>query len=307
MKTGRLGLLSTEYDGPAMSLKPPRRARTTTGRTIARPFGIELHVHSSWIISLVVLSYVGYQGVSAGGRETQSTSTRLILAVLFGLSIATCIVIHELAHSLVARAYKLPVKRITLFALGGVSQIEKEAASPGSEFAIALAGPLASVVLAAVLGGVEKALHPLHSGRLGFWGDLGWVNALLALFNLIPAFPMDGGRLLRSTLWAFGSRARATRWAVRVGRTFAVLAMGAGAVLVVAEPLLGANSGGSFGALWIILIGFFIYNAAGAAGRLEGSDHPNEGTGNGSGDGSAVMLPGVQTMPRPRADAWERR
>jgi Zn-dependent protease len=305
MKTGRLGLLSTEYDGPAMSLKPPRRARTTTGRTIARPFGIELHVHSSWIISLVVLSYVGYQGVSAGGRETQSTSTRLILAVLFGLSIATCIVIHELAHSLVARAYKLPVKRITLFALGGVSQIEKEAASPGSEFAIALAGPLASVVLAAVLGGVEKALHPLHSGRLGFWGDLGWVNALLALFNLIPAFPMDGGRLLRSTLWALGSRARATRWAVRVGKTFAVLAMGGGAVLVVAEPLVGANSGGSFGALWIILIGFFIYNAAGAAGRIEGSDQPNEG--DRSGDGSAVMLPGVQTMPRPRADAWERR
>jgi hypothetical protein len=76
--------------------------------------------------------------------------------------------------------------------------------------------------------------------------------------------------------------------------------MGGGAVLVVAEPLLGANSGGSFGALWIILIGFFIYNAAGAAGRLEGSDRPNEGTG--EGDGSSVMLPGVQTMPRSRLD-----
>jgi Zn-dependent protease len=288
-----------------MSSQQPRRARTTTGRTIARPFGIELQVHSSWIISLVVLSYAGYQGLLSGGREAQSTSTRLILAVLFGLSIATCIVIHELAHSLVARAYKLPVKRITLFALGGVSQIEKEAASPGSEFAIALAGPLASGVLAATLGGVEKVLHPLHSGRLGFWGYLGWVNALLALFNLIPAFPMDGGRLLRSTLWALGSRARATRWAVRVGKTIAVLAMGGGAVLVVAEPLTRANSGGSFGALWIILVGFFIYNAAGAAGRIEGSDRPNEG--DHSGDGSAVMLPGVQTTPRPRVDSWERR
>jgi Zn-dependent protease len=164
---------------------------------------------------------------------------------------------------------------------------------------------LASVVLAAVLGGVEKVLHPMHSGRLGFWGYLGFVNAGLALFNLIPAFPMDGGRLLRSTLWALGSRARATRWAVRVGKTFAVLAMGGGAVLVVAEPLLGANSGGSFGFLWIILIGFFIYNAAGAAGRIEGSDQPNEG--DRSGEGSAVLLPGVQTMPRPRVDAWERR
>jgi Zn-dependent protease len=283
-----------------MSSQPPRRARTATGRTIARPFGIELQIHPSWIISLVVLSYAGY---SSAGFESHSTATRLLLAIAFGLSIAASIVVHELSHSLVARVYKLPVKRITLFALGGVSQIEKEAGSPGSEFAIALAGPLASVVLAAILGGVEKVLHSTHTGRLGFWGELGIVNVGLAMFNLIPAFPMDGGRLLRSTIWAFGSRARATRWAVRVGRTFAVLAMAGGAVWIVAEPLLGANSNGSFRALWIILIGFFIYNAAGAAGRLEGSDRPNEGTG----DGSTVMLPGVQTMSRPRIDAGDHR
>jgi Zn-dependent protease len=277
-----------------MRPSPPRRARTATGKTIARPFGIELQIHPSWIISLVILSYAGYQGIVSRVIEPHRTATRLILAVVFGLSIAACIVVHELSHSLVARAYGLPVRRITLFALGGVSQIEKEAPSAGAEFSIALAGPLASVVLAATFGVVEKLLHPAQAGQIGFWGDLGYVNVYLALFNLIPAFPMDGGRLLRSAIWAFGSRARATRWAVRVGRTFAVLAMGGGAVLIVAEPLTGANSGGSFGALWIILIGFFIYNAAGAAGRLEGSEHPNEG----QGDGSSVMLPGVQTMPR---------
>jgi Zn-dependent protease len=280
-----------------MSIQPPRRARPAAGRTIARPFGVELKIHPSWIISLVILSYAGYEGVVSRVIEPQRTTTRLILAVIFGLSIAACIVVHELSHSLVARAYQLPVKGITLFALGGVSQIEKEAPSPGAEFSIALAGPLASVVLAAVFGGVEKVLHPSQAGQIGFWGTLGYVNVWLALFNLIPAFPMDGGRLLRSSIWAFGSRARATRWAVRVGRTFAILAMGAGAVMIVAEPLTGANSGGSFGALWIILIGFFIYNAAGAAGRLEGAERPNEGPS----DGSSVMLPGVQTMPRPHA------
>jgi Zn-dependent protease len=280
-----------------MSTPQPRRARPAGGWTIARPFGIELQIHPSWIISLVILSYAGYEGVVSRVIEPHRTSTRLILAVVFGLSVAACIVAHELSHSLVARAYRLPVRRITLFALGGVSQIEKEAPSPGAEFSIALAGPLASVVLAAVFGGVEKVLHPSQAGQIGFWGTLGYVNVYLALFNLIPAFPMDGGRLLRSSIWAFGSRARATRWAVRIGRTFAILAMGGGAILIVAEPLTGANSGGSFGALWIILIGFFIYNAAGAAGRLEGAERPNEGPD----DGSSVMLPGVQTMPRPHA------
>jgi len=274
---------------------PPRRARTSTGKTIARPFGIELQIHPSWIISLVILSYAGYEGIVARVVEPHRTAARFILAVVFGLSIATCIVVHELSHSLVARAYGLPVRRITLFALGGVSQIEKEAQSPGAEFSIALAGPLASVVLAGIFGVVEKLLHPAQAGQIGFWGYLGYLNILLALFNLVPAFPMDGGRLLRSAIWSFGSRARATRWAVRVGRTFAVLAMAGGAIGIVAEPLTGANSGGSFGALWIILIGFFIYNAAGAAGRLEGGDRPNEGPRS----GSSVMLPGVQTMPGP--------
>jgi Zn-dependent protease len=286
-----------------MSIQPPRRSRPAAGRTVARPFGIELQIHPSWIISLVILSYAGYEGVVSRVIEPQKTSTRLILAVLFGLSIAACIVVHELSHSLVARAYKLPVRRITLFALGGVSQIEKEAPTPGAEFSIALAGPLASVVLAAVFGGVEKVLHPDQAGQIGFWGTIGYVNIYLALFNLLPAFPMDGGRLLRSSIWAFGSRARATRWAVRIGRTFAIIAMAGGAVLIVAEPLTSANSGGSFGALWIILIGFFIYNAAGAAGRLEGGERPNERTG----EGSSVMLPGVQTMPRHHADTGDRR
>jgi Zn-dependent protease len=279
-----------------MSSRSPRSARRPTGRTLARPFGIELQIHPSWIISLVVLSIAAYNGflidVTARGL------TKILLAVAFGVAIAACIVIHELSHSLIARVYHLPVRRITLFAFGGVSQIEKEAPTPSAEFAIALAGPLASVVIATVFGGVARLLHPTAHHGIGVWGELGYVNVLLALFNLVPAFPMDGGRLLRSGLWVLGGRARATRWAVRVGRGFAVLAMSGGGVLLILPPLTGTGSSGELSALWIILIGFFIFNAAGAAGRLEGGDRPNDR----HEDGPTIPLPGVQTRPPPDGD-----
>src|SRR5439155_7626840 len=132
-----------------MSSRLPRRAGLLTGRTLARPFGIELQIHPSWIISLVVLTYAANQGF--GERRFGSTGVdagRIILAIAFGIAIAVSIVIHELSHSLTARVYGLPVRRITLFAFGGVSQIQGEAATPSAEFAIALAGPLSSVVLA---------------------------------------------------------------------------------------------------------------------------------------------------------------
>jgi Zn-dependent protease len=275
-----------------MSSRPPRRARSLAGRTLARPFGIDLQIHPSWLISLVVLSLAGYNGYL--GDVLASRTTRIFLAVAFGLAIAACIVVHELSHSLIARAYGLPVHRITLFAFGGVSQIEKEAPTPGAEFAIALAGPLASVVLGTLFAGVAILLHPSRVHIGGIWGELGKINVLLAIFNLIPAFPMDGGRLLRSGLWVVGGRARATRWAVRVGRAFAVLAMGGGGALLVVPPLLHSNSNGSLGALWIILIGFFIFNAAGVAGQVEGGDRPNEH----HEGGSPLPLPGVQTTTR---------
>ncbi|HJT37225.1 MAG TPA: site-2 protease family protein [Actinomycetota bacterium] len=274
-----------------MSSRSPRGAGPLTGRTLARPFGIELQVHASWLIALVVLTYAAYQGFEEPRVGSKLDVVRIVLAVALGIAIAASIVIHELSHSLTARVYGLPVRRITLFALGGVSQIEGEAPTPSAEFAIALAGPLSSVVLAVMLGAVGRYLHPHHARLAGFWGDLGWINLILALFNLIPAFPMDGGRLLRSGLWFVGGRARATRWAVGVGRAFAVLAMGGGGALLIL-PILGSGSGGSLGALWIILIGLFIFNAAGVAGRVEGGDRPNEAY------GRTIPLPGVQTTHR---------
>lgn len=276
-----------------MSSRPPRRG-PLTGKTLARPFGIELQIHASWILSLAVLTYAAYEGFGGHPAPSKIDAARIFLALLMGVAIAASIVIHELAHSLTARVYSLPVKRITLFAFGGVSQIEGEAPTPSAEFAVALAGPLSSVVLATALGTAGRLLHPEASQPAGFWGDLGWINMLLALFNLIPAFPMDGGRLLRSGLWLFGGRARATRWAVRVGQGFAVLAMTGGGALLVLPPLLGTDNGGSFSALWFILIGLFIFNAASASGRIEGGDRPNEHRD----DGPAIPLPGIQETPR---------
>jgi Zn-dependent protease len=279
-----------------MSSQPPRARRPFAGKTLARPFGIELQIHPSWIISLAVLTYAAYQGFDEPRLGPTGVDTgRVILAIGFGLAIAASIVIHELSHSLTARFYGLPVRRITLFAFGGVSQIEGEAPTPSAEFAVALAGPLSSIVLAVAFGTAGRLMHPNVSHPAGFLGELGWVNMLLALFNLIPAFPMDGGRLLRSGLWAIGSRARATRWAVKVGRGFALLAMGGGGALLVVPPLLHSDRGGSFGALWIFFIGLFIFNAAGAAGRVEGGDRPNESREG----GPAIPLPGVQVTRDP--------
>src|SRR5689334_979815 len=123
-----------------MSRQPTRRP-SSSSRTIARVFGIDIQVHTSWVISLVVLSYYAYEQI-APDVVRRGTASQWVVAIAFGIAIAVCIVIHELSHSLVARAYSLPVKRITLFAFGGVSQIEKEAPSPRAEFAIAFAGPL---------------------------------------------------------------------------------------------------------------------------------------------------------------------
>jgi len=258
--------------------------RPPTARTITRILGIDIQVHTSWLISLLVLSYYAYDQI-APDVVRRGTKPQLLVAIGFGMAIAVCIVIHELSHSLVARMYSLPVKRITLFAFGGVSQIEKEAPSPRAEFAIAVAGPLASVVLATILEGVARALHPLEITRTGVWGQLGELNMLLAIFNLIPAFPMDGGRVLRSGLWALGSRARATRWAVRIGQSFAVVAMGGGFVALIGPALSGSRSNRAFSALWLILIGFFIFQAAAAAGRYEGGERPGQ---------AGPLVPGVQ-------------
>lgn len=200
-------------------------------------------------------------------------SIALTSAILFIASIA----LHELAHALVARRYGVPVRRITLFIFGGVAHVEREPPSPQAEFWIAAMGPITSLVLGfcATVVGVWLANDTLQQltqapesalARLGpastilLW--LGPINILLAIFNLLPGFPLDGGRVLRAILWASTHNLqRATRWASRTGQGFAWLLISAGVAMMlgIALPFFGT---GLLAGLWMILIGWFLNNAA---------------------------------------------
>jgi len=196
----------------------------------------------------------------------------LAAAVLFFLSVLC----HELAHALVGRAFGVPVRRITLFIFGGLAELRDEPPSARAELLIALAGPLASAAIGGVsllagraLAGpaLATAAEPLGglqsvgpAATLLLW--LGPVNLVLGLFNLVPGFPLDGGRVLRAVLWAATrDLVRATRWAALVGRAFAWLLMGLGVAMAVGltVPLLGT---GFVNGLWLVLIGWFLGNAA---------------------------------------------
>jgi Zn-dependent protease/CBS domain-containing protein len=171
------------------------------------------------------------------------------------------IVIHEVSHSLVARRYGLPITGITLFIFGGVAEMDDEPPSPQSEFMMALAGPLSSAVLALIFwllslwGGRYEGTGVVWPALTALVGYLASINGSLALFNILPAFPLDGGRVLRSILWGLRDDLRwATRLASRIGSAFGYLLVGLG----VLSLFLGRFSGG----LWLIVIGMFLNNAA---------------------------------------------
>lgn len=228
--------------------------------SLGRVFGIEVGLHYSWflIAALIVFSLGGYfRTINPGWSSAVVWS----LAALTGLLFFVSLVLHELSHSLVARARRLPVHSITLFALGGVSQIEKGANSAKTEFLVAIVGPLTSLAVGAVslllawaAGWQPAGFEPTPLVTMLVW--LGYINIALAVFNMIPGFPLDGGRVLRALLWwKTGDGDRATRWAARTGQAVGALFMAWG----FGRFLLGAN----FGGLWIALIGWFLMQAAG--------------------------------------------
>lgn len=227
---------------------------------LGRIFGIEIGLHYSWflIAALIVFSLGGYFRTMNPGW---SSAVVWSLAALTGLLFFVSLVLHELAHSLVARARRLPVRSITLFALGGVSQIEKGANNARTEFLVAVVGPLTSLaagavslLLAGAAGWRPGAFEPTPLVTMLVW--LGYINIALAAFNLIPGYPLDGGRILRALLWwKTGDGDRSTRWAARTGQVVGLLFMAWG----FGRFLFGAN----FGGLWIALIGWFLVQAAG--------------------------------------------
>ena len=250
-------------------MQPRRAPAGASAPPIARIAGIQIAIHPSWLILFALITVlVARPGVNPVVPDWRGAG-RLAVSAGIALAISASILVHEFAHCLVARTYRLPVRRIVLFALGGVSQIERDAPTPRAEFAIAVAGPLASVALAGILAGVGRALNPRIVDIPGAWGWFAYINITIGVFNLLPAFPMDGGRLVRSALWAgVRDRARATRWAAAAGQGIASVMMGlgvAGLALVVANPDVGPVS-----VVWLVPLGAFLFDAAGRAGRIEG-------------------------------------
>jgi Zn-dependent protease len=227
------------------------------GFRLGRIMGIELRVHPSWfIILLLVIWMLGGVALPADFPDV-AAPLRAAMAAGIALAFFVSLLAHELAHSAVAMARGIPVHRITFFLFGGMAETSSDSRSPVEEFLIAVAGPLMSFLLAAVFllvwwFGAGAGWSPAIAGSAGY---IGFLNLILAVFNLLPGFPMDGGRILRSGIWAVtGDKTRATRWASRVGEGMALLLVAYGAWRVVKGEVMGG--------IWLVLIGLFIRHAA---------------------------------------------
>jgi len=223
--------------------------------------GIPINVNASWVLIYALVTWtlaVGYFPRQLPGLEPVAYWVSGILA---GLLLFVSVLIHELAHAVTARAHGVGVSGITLHLLGGVSQLDDEPPDPRTEVQIALAGPLTSVALAAALALVRLGVEaPWGQALLNY---LIAVNVAVGLFNLIPGFPLDGGRVLHAVAWRVtGDRGRATAIAGRVGMAVAVGLMALGALQAFAGALLSG--------LWLVLIGLFLRQAAAASTREVG-------------------------------------
>lgn len=230
--------------------------------TLGRLFGIQIGLHYTWflIALLILFSLAGHwQAVHA----TWGQGIVWALATGTALLFFAALVAHELAHAVVARARGLPVRSITLFALGGMAQIEKEATDAQTECLMGVAGPLMSALIGGLCLGLAWVLGwPVWTEPatplLAMLVWLGYINVALAAFNMLPGFPMDGGRVLRAIIWwATGNAVRATRIATRTGQ---VVAFG-----FIVLGLLRFLGGAGLGGLWIAFIGWFLLSAARAS------------------------------------------
>lgn len=224
-----------------------------SGLRIGSVLGIPIYLHASWFIifALITFSLVHYAGQQ---QPELSALLRLVLGVSTSLLFFGSILFHELAHSVVALHYRIPVISITLFVFGGLARIGREPTRAIQEFNIAVAGPISSFLLA----GLFYVLYVLAAGMGTVAALCGWlalINFVLATFNLIPGFPLDGGRILRAAVWAWtGSYVRATRFASRSGQFFAYL-------LILGGILVGFQVNLISG-LWLAFIGWFLLTAA---------------------------------------------
>lgn len=236
-----------------------RRPGRDDGRPIARVLGVEIVVHPSWlIIFALVTASLAINQLPADHPAWPAPLLWTVAAAVAILFFAS-VVVHELAHVLVARRRGIVSRRVTLFIFGGAATLERESDDPTDELLIALAGPAASLFLGGLLLGLARLLGEAGPGPaesvagIAFW--LGAINVLLGFFNLVPGFPMDGGRILRGLLWRLSADfVRATRIATLVGRAVAYVMIGAGFLI--------ALNGDVVGGLWLAFVGWFLNTAA---------------------------------------------
>jgi Zn-dependent protease len=246
---------------------------------LGRVFGIRIGVDYSWfiVLFLIIWNLSGYYDDVTPGSDA------FVLAVVSALLFFLSILLHELGHGVVALRNDIPIEGIDLWMFGGVAKLGKDTDSPGVEFRVAIAGPVVTLVIALVCLGLGSAVSgssdALHSAQFSndvtdattaVLGYLASVNILLLAFNLIPAFPLDGGRVARAIAWKItGDRNRATRFAARLGR-------GGGYLMIAAGVAIYAFTGDLVGGIWLAFIGWFLAGAARSAeaqadfsGRIE--------------------------------------
>jgi Zn-dependent protease len=256
--------MSTDGAGRAGPGRTRRSAEPDEGLlhasvTLGRIAGVQIGINWSWLLVLVLVVTSLGAAVFPEDDPGRSAATYAVMASIAAVAFFACLLLHELGHAVRARREGMELEGITLWAFGGVARFKGMFPSAGAEFRIAIAGPIVSLMLVIALIAAAAAL-PLPPAVDVVVSWLGWVNVILLAFNLLPAIPMDGGRVLRSVLWhRTGDFARATRIAGALGRVFGQ-AMIAGGVLL----LLVGNPGG----LWIAAIGLFLSASATAEGRL---------------------------------------
>ena len=223
-------------------------------------FGFEVKLDVSWLLLGMLIGWSLGAGMFPADYPGLSTRAYAWMGVAAAVGVFFSIVFHEFSHSIVARHYGLPIRGITLFIFGGVAEMEDEPPSARSEFLMAVAGPIASLVLALVFSRIEAVAlaSSWPASVAGVCNALAYVNAVVAIFNLVPAFPLDGGRMLRAALWHLKKDMRyATRVASQMGNAFGLFLMLLGGFAFVQGNIIGG--------MWWVVIGIFLRNVARAS------------------------------------------
>jgi Zn-dependent protease/CBS domain-containing protein len=254
-----------------------------SGIRIARAFGIPIFVHPSWLVIFGLIAWTLATGYFPQHYPNLPVSSYWAKGLVASLLFFVSILLHELGHSLVARASGIGIRSITLFIFGGVARLERDPPDGRTELRMAAAGPAVSLVLSVLFLGVGVLAAPGGS----VWAVtryLALINFVVAVFNLVPAFPLDGGRLLRGLLWKSMGKTRATRLAARSGTLFAYFLIASGVI----SMLRGAGISG----MWYVLIGWFLKDASAGAYQSARVDEALRGV-----TAADAMAKDVATLP----------